>query len=311
MAHALDNDFRLVPPLVMPRCNDAQKTGSDRRCRHCLVDACRKTKLSTCLGGLGLWVAQLGFAAQATYWSAVELHMAIMPNMCCALHRQHSERHLEETLALAAKTALPTAGVAVDDHAVVQLECDARKVLESSPCAGDKEAAEVIRPAPVQATHHVPPRSVARDMLHAKLQSRILSATEAVQAAKLHGEIPSEQQAIMLSACGQGTGTTWTAMHKYPTEILQNAQWRMATALRLGLTPGPRHVRLVQRQRRGHVRTFAGEAPVPLILLDAPGRRAIKRSCVHCMLLSEAGRYADIALSCTTGLSRNPMLTLC
>ena len=120
MAHALDNDFRLV--------NDAQKTGSDRRCRHCLVDVCRKAKLPTCFGGLGLWVAQLGFAAQATYWSAVELHMAIMPNMCCALHRQHSERHLEETLALAAKTASLTAGVAVDDHAGVQLECDARKV---------------------------------------------------------------------------------------------------------------------------------------------------------------------------------------
>ena len=150
-----------------PRCNDAQKTGSERRCRHCLVDVCGKAKLPTCLGGLGLW-AQLGFAAQATYWSAVELHKAIMSNMCSSLHSQHSERHLEETLALAAKTALLTNGVAVDDHAVVQLECDARKVLESSPCAGDKEAAEVIRPAPVQATDHVPPKSVARDMPYAK-----------------------------------------------------------------------------------------------------------------------------------------------
>ena len=124
MAHALDNDFRLVPPLVMAPRQRRPENGL----RHCLVDVCRKAKLPTCFGGLGLWVAQLGFAAQATYWSAVELHLAIMPNMCCALHRQRSERHLEETHALAAKTALRTAGVAVDDHAGVQLECDARKV---------------------------------------------------------------------------------------------------------------------------------------------------------------------------------------
>ena len=46
----------------------------------------------------------------------------------------------------------------------------------------------------------------------------------------------------MLSAGGSGTITTWTAMHKSHTDILQNAQWRAATALRLGLLPdvGPR-----------------------------------------------------------------------
>ena len=27
VAHALDYDFRLVPPAVMPRCNDAWKEG--------------------------------------------------------------------------------------------------------------------------------------------------------------------------------------------------------------------------------------------------------------------------------------------
>ena len=42
--------------------------------------------------------------------------------------------------------------------------------------------------------------SLARDMAFAKLQSRILSAAEAVQAVKLHNEILPQQQAIMLSA---------------------------------------------------------------------------------------------------------------
>ena len=78
-------------------------------------------------------------------------------------------------------------------------------------------------------------KSLARDMAFAKQQSRILSAAEAVQAAKLHSEMLPEQQAIMLSAEGPGTATCWTAMHKSPTELAQNAQLRLGTcALRKG-----------------------------------------------------------------------------
>ena len=106
-------------------------------------------------------------------------------------------------------------------------------MYETSPRAADKRAAEIVRLAPVQASENVPPKSLAWDMAFAKLQSRILSAAEAVQAAKLHSDMPPEQQAIMVSAGGPGTGTSWTAMHKSPTELPQHAQWRMATALRL------------------------------------------------------------------------------
>ena len=88
----------------------------------------------------------------------------------------------------------------------------------------------------MQTADRVPPKSLARDMAFSKLQSWILAA-EAVQAAKLHSEMLPEEQAIMLSAGGPGTGTCWTAMHKSPTELPQNAQWRMATALRLAATP--------------------------------------------------------------------------
>ena len=113
--------------------------------------------------------------------------------------------------------------------------------MGASPWAADKRA-EIVRSAPVQAADTVPPKSLARDMAFAKLQSRILSASEAVQAAKLPGDMHPEQQAIMLSAGGLGTGACWTAVHKSTTELAQNTQWRMATALRLGATPdaGPR-----------------------------------------------------------------------
>ena len=40
--------------------------------------AWERAKLLTCFGGLGIRVAQVGFAAQATFWSAVDLHKAVM-----------------------------------------------------------------------------------------------------------------------------------------------------------------------------------------------------------------------------------------
>ena len=200
--------------------------------------AWERAKLPTCFRGLGIRVAQMDFAAQATYWSAVDLHKAVMTSICEALNRPIREPHPEVATALAAKTDLLLPGVAVDEHARVTIENEASNLYEASPWAADKRAAEVVRPAPVQTADRVPSKSLARDMAFAKLQSRILSAAEAVQAAKLHSEMLPEQQAIMLSAGGPGTGMCWTAMHKSPTELPQNAQWRMATALRLGCYAG-------------------------------------------------------------------------
>ena len=143
------------------------------------------------LGGLDIRVAQLGFAAQATCGSAVDLHLAVMPHVC-------------------------------DD---------------ASLWAHDRAVANVIRPVPGQPAQRAPPRSLPRDMAYAKLLSRILSAAEAVQAARLDHGLPFEQQAIMLSAGGPGTGTMCTAMHKSPTGARSTAQWRVTTALRIGLVP--------------------------------------------------------------------------
>ena len=42
-------------------------------------------ELPTCFGGLGIRVAQLGFAAQATSCLTVDLYKAVMPNICSAL----------------------------------------------------------------------------------------------------------------------------------------------------------------------------------------------------------------------------------
>ena len=199
--------------------------------------AWERAKLPSCFGGLGLRFAQMGFTAQATYWSAVDLRKAVMQRICEASNTPVREPHPDVANALAAKVDLLLSGVAVDEHATVAVENEAIKACEASPWALDKKAVEIIRPAPVQTDERVPPKSLARDMAFAKLQSRILSAAEAVQAAKLHAELFLEHQAITLCAGGPVTGTSWTATHKSPTELAQNAQWRMATALRLGATP--------------------------------------------------------------------------
>ena len=205
VARALDYDFRLVPPAVMAPLQ-RRLEGELRRTLTVLFGsevselAWERAKLPTCFGGLGIRVAQMGFAAQATYWSAVDLHKAVMTTICGTVGRPLQGAHLEEVTALAAKADLLAAGVAVDDYAKVMVEHEASLVYEASPWAVDKRAAEIVRPAPVQSADWVPPKSLARDMAFAKLQSRILSAAEAVQAAKLRGDMSPEQQAIMLSA---------------------------------------------------------------------------------------------------------------
>ena len=82
-----------------------------------------------------------------------------------------------------------------------------------------KKAVEVaVKPTPVQTDELVPPRSVAREAAYAKLSSRILSAAEATQAARLRQELSPEQQAIMLSAGGILDGNVQIFM-----DILRNA----------------------------------------------------------------------------------------
>ena len=138
--------------------------------------AWERAKLPTCFGGLRIRVAQMGFAAQGTYWSAVDLHKAVITSICEALDRPLQGMHPEKTTAMSAKADLLMVGGVVDDYAIVMVENDASRVYEASPCAADKRAAEIVRPAPVQTADSVPPTSLARDVAFAKLQSRILAA---------------------------------------------------------------------------------------------------------------------------------------
>ena len=239
----------------------------------------------------------MGFAAQATYWSAVGLHKVVMTGICEALIRPIREMHPEIATALAAKTACLLSGVAVDEHARVAIENEASKLYEASPRAADKRAAEIVRAALVQKADRVPPKSLARDMAFAELQSRILSAAEAVQA-KLHSEMLPEQRAI--SAGGPGTGTCWTAMHNLPTELPQNAQWRMAMALRFGATPNaePRSTFALRMGIDGDMCEHSLAAhPFHSFCCKYAGARARPHRAVqHTLrrLIEQAGGYADM-----------------
>ena len=109
VAHALDYDIRLVPPAVMaPLQRRFEGVGSGRRFR-CSLEVLSlswpgsERNSPTCFGGFGIRVAQMGCAAQATYWSAVDLHKAVVSNICLALRRPLREPHPEEATALTAK----------------------------------------------------------------------------------------------------------------------------------------------------------------------------------------------------------------
>ena len=159
---------------------------------------------------------------------------------------------------------------------------------------GVGQASCADRSPPVQTADRVPPKRLAPDMTFAKLQSRILSAAEAVQAAKLHSEMLPEQQAIMLSAGGPGTGTCWTAMHKSPTE------WRMATALRLGATPdaGPRSTCALSKGNDGDMfeQSLATHPFHPFCCKYGGARTRPHRAVQHNLrrLIEQAGGYADV-----------------
>ena len=92
IAHALDCDFRQVPPAVMASLQRPLEGGLGQTLSVILGSAVselawERAKLPTCFGGLGTRVAQIGFAAQATFWSAVDLHKAVMTTICEALGR--------------------------------------------------------------------------------------------------------------------------------------------------------------------------------------------------------------------------------
>ena len=174
------------------------------------------------------------------------------------------------------------------------IENEASKVYEESPWVADKRAAEIVRPAPVQSADK------ARDIGVCKVTIEDFGVAEAVQAAKLHSAMSPEQQAIMLSAGGPGAGTCWTAMHKSPTELTQNAQWRMATALRLGATPdaGPRSTCALRKGNDGDMcEESLATHPSHSFYCKYGGARARPHRAVQCTLRrlnEQAGGYADM-----------------
>ena len=91
VAHSLDYDFRLVPPTVvapLQRLEDGPRQTLATPIGGPLTEgAWERAKLPTCVGGMGIRVAQLGFAAPSTYSSAIDLHRALTPLVCAGLAR--------------------------------------------------------------------------------------------------------------------------------------------------------------------------------------------------------------------------------
>ena len=150
VAHVLDYDFWTVPLAVMAPLQRRLEGGLRQTLSVLLGSAVpelawERAKLSTCFGGLATGVAQVGFVAQGTYWSAVDLQKAVMMSICQALNRPLREAHPEETTALAAKTDLLKTGVAVDVDVRVTVEKRCQQSVRGKPM-GSGQAGSRDRP---------------------------------------------------------------------------------------------------------------------------------------------------------------------
>ena len=86
VAHAMAYDFRLMMAAATTPRKRAPTNDVDTAQWMCLGIGMGADQVSH-VGGLGLKVAQLGLAAQATYGSACDLHKAIVPSISDAPHR--------------------------------------------------------------------------------------------------------------------------------------------------------------------------------------------------------------------------------
>ena len=140
-------------------------------------------------------------------------------------------------------------------------------------------------------------------MAFAKLQSRILSAAEAVHAAKLHGDMHPEQQnnrPSCLVMADLALARAERPCTNHPQNFAQNAQWRMATALRIGATPdaGPRSTCALRKGNDGDVceQSLAEHFFHPFCCQYGGARTRPHRAVQHTLrrLIEQAGGYADV-----------------
>ena len=89
-------------------------------------------------------------------------------------------------------------------------------------------------------------------------------------------------------------------MHKSPTELAQKAQWRMATALRLGATPdaGPRYTCALRKGNDGDIceQSLAEHPFHPFCCQYGRARTRPHRAaqCTLRRLIEQAGGCADM-----------------
>ena len=92
--HSTD-DLRLVPLAMIASLQRRMEGGIRRTVSSLLGSPVEAAGLPTCDGGPGIRVAQMGFTGQATFWSAVDLHVAVMPRICDALGRLIVGQHTD------------------------------------------------------------------------------------------------------------------------------------------------------------------------------------------------------------------------
>ena len=219
--------------------------------------------------------------------------------------------HRNEVAMLATKLARPLTGVAADtleaDEAqrfLLSIGVDitgstpsfteeATVKYDAGPCCRDLGAEAVSAFAhPSAPTQFLPdspavrvddPIGGAPKQLRSRLYGRKMRLVQALEATDLHANMLCDRQVSLLTAGGEGTGSVWSTVPARKALHICNAQWGMATKMRLGIAT------TATRGQACSLRTAAGDEACGTPLDDTLHHPALCKSGKQaCMLAHNA-----------------------
>ena len=247
IAHALDFDAKHIPsaaldPIAVPLAAKVTKAamemlvGPQVACGSSEV-AHERAALAGAYGGVGLRPTACGSMADATLLATRIANRAEVVATAKRLGRPVSGNSGEPE-AEAARAGLLAQGVEILGCGAARLTAAAREEYERGPWAADATSEQLLEVSAEDASteYFEPPGGEILAARPRRVAARAYRLLEALNATRLVRTLNQHGAATMLAAGGPGTGRTWSAPSQ---SFWDDAHWRMAGAMRLGLLSRP------------------------------------------------------------------------
>ena len=235
MKESLSYDTRIIPSTnladILQRHQHALRRVAGKIVGRELVDLeWRRLQLPGPLGGMSLRTALS--SADASFLATWISTNSTVKTLCGALGRP-TATDVAKLDAFHARDRLKTNGVVVDMHTgAVAFTEEANSAYLSSPWCQDMQISELLA--------FVPSKFDAKNGLSSKTHSRVMRGLEALEACRVHQDLPDAFQCeVLLSSGGRHSGKLWSQPPRFAAECLDNDHFRMAMQLRLGMVRAP------------------------------------------------------------------------